>query len=153
MYEQNSNGLDEYFKTSDYTNLKITPEQKLHIGKEIQLVKGSDFHKNIYDIPDANLVKDILVRYYQIAMFDEVGKYTIRSLLFKGNTSNCNFFEYKIIEIKIYKLSKRKLDKFVNFLDKEKKKIIKNLNLCINFIMCTILNSQNYHQDMILINA
>jgi hypothetical protein len=132
MYGQNSNssnssnrsnGLDEYFKTTEYTNLKITPEQGLLIGKDIQLVKGSDFHKTIYDIPDSNLVQEISVRYYQIAMFDEFGKCAIRSMLFKGATSKgACFFDYKMVEINDYQLSKRKIDKFVRILDKEKKK-------------------------------
>lgn len=123
MYEPNSNGLDSYFKTTDYKNLKVTPEQQLMVGKDIQLVKGSDFHKCIYDIPDSNLVQEITVRYYQIAMFDENGngKCTIRSMLFKGNTSKgACFFDYKMVEIKDYQLSKKKIDKFIRFLDKEK---------------------------------
>ena len=82
MHGQNFNNLDEYFKTTDYKNLKITPEQELLVGKNIQLVKGSDFHKGIYEIPDRNMVKKIIVRYYQIAIFDEFGKCAIRSFLF-----------------------------------------------------------------------
>lgn len=118
-----TNGLDAYFKTTDYANLKITPEQGLLVGKDIQLVKGSDFHKCIYDIPDANLVQEIGIRYYQIAMFDEYEKCAIRSMLFKGTTSKgACFFDYKMEEINDYKLSKRKIDKFVKFLDKEKRK-------------------------------
>ncbi len=74
--------IDEYFKTTDYGNLKITPEQGLLVGKDIELVKGSDFHKNFYETPDKNLIKNINVRYYQIAMFDEFGKCAIRSFLF-----------------------------------------------------------------------
>lgn len=125
MNSLNSKGLDEYFKTTDYGNLKITPEQGLLVGKDIQLVKGSDFHKCIYDIPDSKLVKEITVRYYQIAMFDENGdgKCAIRSMLFKGTSSQgACFFDYKMVEISDYKLSKRKIDKFVKFLDKEKQK-------------------------------
>ena len=151
MYSQNSNGLgmgrmggsglgmgspglDEYFKTTDYKNLKITPEQGLLVGKDIQLVKGSDFHKTIYDIPDVNLVREITVRYYQIAMFDQYGKYAIRSFLFKGSTSQgACFFDYKMVEIKDYQLSKRKVDKFVNFLDKEKKKNNSKFKLMYKF--------------------
>jgi hypothetical protein len=125
MYEPNSNGLDSYFKTTDYKNLKITPDQGLLVGKDVQLVKGSDFHKSIYNIPDPNLVQEITVRYYQIAMFDENGngKCAVRSMLFKGTTSKgACFFDYKMVEIKDYQLSKKKINKFVAFLDKEKTK-------------------------------
>lgn len=115
--------LDEYFKTTDYSKLKVNKEQGLLIGKDIQLVKGSDFHKNYYDIPDKNLVQNIKVRYYQIAIFDEFGKCAIRSFLFEGNTSKgACFFDYKMIGIKDYKLSKDRIDGFVKYLDKEKTK-------------------------------
>lgn len=134
MHGQNFNNLDEYFKTTDYKNLKITPEQELLVGKNIQLVKGSDFHKGIYDIPDVNLVQEITIRYYQIAMFDEHGKCLIRSILFKGSTSKgACFFDYKMVEIKDYQLSKRKIDKFVKFLDTEKKKNNSKFKLMYKF--------------------
>lgn len=123
MFNENLATIDEYFKTTDYKNLKITPEQSLLVGKDIELVKGSDFHKGIYEIPDKNMVREITVRYYQIAMFDEYNKCDIRSFLFKGSSSQgACFFDYRMIEIKDYKLSKRKINKFVNFLEKEKEK-------------------------------
>lgn len=113
--------FDEYFKTTDYKNLKITPEQSLLIGKDIQLVKGSDYHKNYYNNPDKNLVKNINVRYYQIAMFDEFGKCAIRSFLFSGKSSKgACFYDYKILELKDYKLAKNKIEKFTKYLDKKK---------------------------------
>jgi hypothetical protein len=139
MYQQNfndfgTNRLDEYFKTTDYKNLKITPEQGLLVGKDIQLVKGSDFHKSIYEIPDRNLVQEITVRYYQIAMFDENGKCDIRSFLFKGTTSKgACFFDYKMVEINDYQLSKKKIDKFVRLLDKQKKKNNSTFKLMYKF--------------------
>lgn len=115
--------MDEYFKTTDYKNLKITPEQSLLVGKDIQLVKGSDFHKNYYEKPDKNIVKNIKVRYYQIASFDDFGKCAIRSFLFSGSgTKGACFYDYKILELKDYKLSKNKIDDFVKYLDKEKTK-------------------------------
>ena len=126
--------LDEYFKTTDYKNLKITPEQGLLVGKDIQLVKGSDFHKSFYQIPDKNLVQNIMVRFYQIAMFDEFGKCAIRSFLFKGNSSNgACFFDYKIVELKDYFMSKNKIDKFVKILDKQKKNNNNKFKLMYNF--------------------
>lgn len=126
--------FDDYFKTTDYKNLKITPEQSLLIGKDIQLVKGADFHKNYYDIPDKNLVKNINVRYYQIAMFDDFGKCAIRSFLFSGTTSKgACFFDYKIVELKDYKLSKNKINKFVKYLDKKKQKNNSEFKLMYKF--------------------
>ena len=113
--------MDEYFKTTDYKNLKITPEQSLLIGKDIQLVKGSDFHKSFYKKPDKTVVKNINVRYYQLAMFDEFNKYAVRSFLFSGTTSKgACFFDYTIIELQDYKLSKNKIDKFVKYIDNKK---------------------------------
>lgn len=126
--------FDEYFKTTDYKNLKITPEQSLLIGKDIQLVKGSDFHKNFYEKPDKNLVKNINVRYYQIAMFDEFGKCVIRSFLFSGTTSKgACFFDYKIIELKDYQMSKDKIDKFVKYLNNKKTKNNSEFKLMYKF--------------------
>ena len=106
--------LNEYFKTTDYKDLKVTREQGELIGKNIEFVNGSDFHNNYYKTPDKNLKDNILVRYYQIASFDEFGKCAIRSFLFKGETSKgACFFDYKIKELKDYKLSKNKIDEFV----------------------------------------
>ena len=126
--------LDEYFKTTDYENLKITPEQSLLVVKYIQLVNVSDFHKGYYEKPDKNLISTIVVRYYQIAMFDEFGKCAIRSFLFKGTTSKgACFFDYKIEELKDYQLSKDKIDKFVKVLDKEQKKNNSNFKIMYKF--------------------
>jgi hypothetical protein len=114
--------FDDFFKITDYKNLKITPEQSLLVGKDIQLVKGSDFHKSYYEMPDKQLIEKNQVRYYQIAMFDDFGKCAIRSFLFDGTTSNgACFFDYKIKELKDYMLSKDKINDFVKTLDKEKK--------------------------------
>lgn len=113
--------FDEYFKTTDYE--KLNNNNKHKFSTDIQLVKGSDFHKNFYDLPDKNLVENITVRYYQIAMFDEFGKCAIRSFLFFGSSSKgACFFDYQIIEVLNYKLSKDYVDKFVKYLDKSKPK-------------------------------
>ncbi len=141
MNNQYSNTFDEYFQTTDYKNLKITPEQGLLIGKNINLVKGSDFHKNIYEIPDKNLIQEITVRYYQIAMFDEYGKCSIRSFLFKGTTSKgACFFDYKMIELKDYILAKKKINKFIKYLDKQKIKNIKNKNFKLMYKFYPVYN-------------
>ena len=126
--------LDDYFKTTDYKNLKLTPEQGTLINKEIQFVKGSDFYKNYYDSNDKNVIEKLGVRYYQIAMFEELGKYAIRSYLLEGsNSKGACFYNYKMKEIKEYKIDKKKLDKFVLFLDKEKKKNNKIFKLMYKF--------------------
>lgn len=133
--------LDEYFKTTDYKNLKISPEQGLLAGKDIQLVKGSDFHKPYYQIPDQNCIQNILVRYYQIAMFDEFGKCAIRSFLFKGNTSKgACFFDYKMEEIKDYNLSKNKINNFVSTLEKQIKNNKNNKNFKIMYKFHPVYN-------------
>lgn len=135
MINNGINELDKYFKTTDYKNLKITPEQSLLIGKDIQLVKGNDYHKNIYNITNTNVLNKITIRYYQIAMFEnEPDKFAIRSMLFEGTTTKgACFFDYKMVEISDYKLSKIKLDKFIEFLDKEKKKNNSKLKIMYKF--------------------
>lgn len=131
--------LDEYFKTTDYKNLKITPEQSLLVGKDIQLVKGSDFHKSYYEQPDKNLIQKNTVRYYQISIFDDLGKCSIRSFLFEGITSKgACFFDYKIIELNDYKLTKDKINNFIKYIDKEKKK--KNLNFKLMYKFYPVYN-------------
>ena len=113
--------LDEYFKTTDYHNIKkkLGHEQKSNIGKTIEFVNGSDFHKGIYEIPDQNYVQEVTIRYYQIAIFDESGKCAIRSFLFKGSSSQgACFFNYKMEKLEDYWLSKKKIKKFTNHLDK-----------------------------------
>lgn len=126
--------LNEYFETTDYKNLKLTRDQGLLIGKDIQLVKGSDFHKGIYEIPDKNSVENIQVRYYQIASFDDFGKCAIRSFLFEGtSTQGACFFNYKIKELKDYFLSKNKIDEFVKALNIQKTKNNKKSKLMYKF--------------------
>lgn len=111
--------LDEFFTTSN--NLKMSSEQEIRSNKNIQFVKGSDLYKSYYEQPDKHNINNTNVRYYQIAIFDEFDKHIVRSFLFKGTTSKgACFYDYKIIELKDYKLSKNKLDKFVKILNKQK---------------------------------
>ena len=117
--------LDEYFQTSDYSKLKPSGEQSCLAGKSIQFVNGSDFYNNPNDIRAAVKIPQVVqVRYYQIAMFPEdsdIDRFWIRSFLFEGKSSKGEcFFNYKMIEIKDYKLTQRKIDKFVKILDKKK---------------------------------
>ena len=124
--------LDNYFNTTDYTNLPLTTEQNKLIKKDIKFVKGCDFYKGYYDTDIT--IKNIYVRYYQISIFDEFGKCAIRSFLFEGSTSKgACFYDYKMIEIKEYKLSKKKIDKFVKYLTKQQKKTPKDFKIMFKF--------------------
>ena len=111
--------LDNFFKTTDCDNMKITPEQNKLINKNFEFVKGSDFYKGYYD---NNTIKTIIIKYYQIALFDEFEKRSIRSFIFEGKSSKgACFFDYSIVKIKNYRLSKKKVDEFVDYLNNKKK--------------------------------
>ncbi len=105
--------LDEYFKTTDIANMEITPEQKQSIKKDIQFVKGKDFYKGFYE---QNIVHKVLIRYFQLAIFNEHGKRAVRSYLFEGRNTQGGacFYDYKILEVKDYQISEEALEKFVN---------------------------------------
>ena len=123
--------LNEYFKTTDCENLKITPQQGAAIKKDFQLVKGSDYYKGIYDV---SVASNIQIRYYQIATFEEFGKRAIRSFLFNGVSSKgACFFDYKIIELKDYNLKNDKINNFIKFLDKEIKEKKNNIKVMYKF--------------------
>lgn len=104
--------LDEYFKTTNISNTKITPEQQRAIVKDIQFVKGKDFYKGFYE---QNIVHKVLIRYFQFAIFDEHGKRAVRSYLFEGTNTQGGacFYNYKILEVKDYQITPEALDKFV----------------------------------------
>ena len=105
--------LDEYFKTTDTANMEITPEQKQSINKDIQFVKGKDFYKGFYE---QNIVHKVLIRYFQLAIFNEHGKRAVRSYLFEGRNTQGGacFYDFKILEVKDSQISEEALDKFVN---------------------------------------
>ena len=74
-----------------------------------EIVKGST-QKCYYDV---KITTDVQVRFFQISQFEEGGLYSIRSYLFKGNgTIGGCFYEYKMIDMIDYKLTKRELEKF-----------------------------------------
>ena len=110
--------LNEYFTTTDTTNIMVSNNQKKSIDNDVQFVKGSDFYKGYYD---ENIVKKVLVRYFQFAIFNENGKRAVRSYLFEGVSSKgACFYDYKIINIKNYKISEENLDKFVKQITNKK---------------------------------
>jgi hypothetical protein len=127
----------ELFQTTDYTNFVPNINQSQAISKTFNLVKGSDLYKGVYDKSDVD-IKNILVRYYQVAMFSEQDseysqhnfdvdenkntKRNIRSFLFKGQGGNgACFYNYKIIEIKNYSINEKDVDKFINAIQKKSK--------------------------------
>ena len=88
--------LNEYFKTTDVSNLNITPEQQKSIKKDFEFVKGKDFYKGYYE---QNIVHKVSIRYFQLALFDEHDKRAIRSYLFEGTNTQGGacFYNYKIV--------------------------------------------------------
>ncbi len=105
--------LDEFFKTTDIANTNITKQQKNAIQKDFQFVQGKDFYKGYYE---QNIVHKVFIRYFQLAIFNEHGKRAVRSYLFEGKNTQGGacFYDYKILEVKDYRVSEENLDKFVN---------------------------------------
>ena len=103
--------LNEYFKTTDVSNLNITPQQQQSMKKDFEFVKGKDFYKGYYE---QNQVHKVFIRYFQFALFDEHNKRAVRSYLFEGTSTQGGvcFYNYKIIELKDYSISAESLDKF-----------------------------------------
>jgi hypothetical protein len=82
--------------------------------QKYEFIKGSDFYPNFYN---ENIIKEVYIRFYQITLFNNKNKRLIRSFLIKGKTSEgACLYDYKIIEAKIYMISERKLNKFINYL-------------------------------------
>lgn len=78
-----------------------------------EIVKGGE-KLGYYDI---KITKDVRVRFFQIAQFDVAGVFAIRSYLFEGNGTNSGcFYEYKLVNMNDYKLTKRELKQFVKTL-------------------------------------
>ena len=84
------------------------------LDHKYEFIKGSDFYPSFYN---ENIIKEIYIRFYQITLFNNKNKRLIRSFLIKGKTSEgACLYDYKIIEAKIYMISERKLDKFINYI-------------------------------------
>lgn len=88
------------------------------MSENYDFVKGSDFYKGYYE---QNVVETVYVRYYQISLFNQNGKRMIRSYLFKGEGSKgACFYNYKIIEMKDYSITEKKLNIFLENLNSNK---------------------------------
>jgi hypothetical protein len=110
--------LNEYFKTTDISNIKVSKNQKKSLNKNIQFVKGSDFYKGYYD---ENIVKKINVRYFQFAMFGHEDRRAVRLYILEGVSSKgACFYDYKILKIKDYIISENNLSKFANKIKNKK---------------------------------
>lgn len=84
------------------------------MSEQYEFIKGSDFYPNFYD---QTITKEIYIRFYQITLFNNQDKRLIRSFLIKGKTSEgACLYDYKIMDVKIHKISERKLNKFINYL-------------------------------------
>ena len=82
--------------------------------QKYEFIKGSDFYPNFYD---QSITKEVYIRFYQITLFNFKNKRLIRSFLIKGKTSEgACLYDYKIIDAKIYMISERKLNKFINYI-------------------------------------
>lgn len=116
------NNLNFLFNNkNDFNNTNIDKNQQKAMEPQFEFVKGSDFRKEYYN---QNIIETIYVRYYQIALFNDVenqlnNKRCVRSLLLKGETSkggHC-FFNYQIVSVKDYKLSENKINTFIDYLN------------------------------------
>jgi hypothetical protein len=89
---------------------------------DFNIVRGSDFYNS-----NTNNKKDILIKYFQISMFDnDNNKRYIRMVELKQqNTNGVCHCDYKIINIKEYELSKKNVETFINKIDNLNDKNIK----------------------------
>jgi hypothetical protein len=111
--------LNEFFQTTDVANMPLNEEQKKAIKKDVQFVKGSDFYKGYYK---EDVLPKMYVRFFQLGMFDgHDGKRPVRSFLLEGETSKgACFYEYKVKEIKDYRISQKTMEKFVDSIKNKK---------------------------------
>jgi hypothetical protein len=125
------NSLDKFFNQQlKQENIVLPKHQKESVEKHYEFVKGSDYCKGYYD---QSVVETTYVRYYQIAMFNDYSKKIlesgialvpkdnkrcVRSYLLKGKTSKgACFYEWEIVEVKNHKISEKKLNTFIDFLN------------------------------------
>jgi hypothetical protein len=128
------NNLDQFFNQPPSNDKIVLPKnQKDSIEKHFEFVKGSDFCKGYYD---QVVVETTYVRFYQVALFNDYskkdlesglatipkdGKRCIKSLLLRGKSSKGScFFEWEIVEIKNHKISEKKLNTFIEYLNSSK---------------------------------
>ena len=95
--------MNEFFKTTDYNNLPVSDSQNKALGKNIEFVSGSEYHTNIYDIQVAS---HKFVKYFQLSLFSQDNKRSIRLYSLEGTSpvgGTC-LYEYKVLKIKNYSL-------------------------------------------------
>ena len=84
------------------------------MSEKYEFINGSDYYTGFYDQKN---MSEVYIRFYQITLFNNDNKRLIRSFLIKGKTSEgACLFDYKIINMKIYKINERKLNKFINYI-------------------------------------
>lgn len=144
------NGLDHYFNQHlDKDKIVLPPNQKHSVEKNFEFVKGSDFCKGYYN---ENVVDTKYVRFYQIAMFNNYSKKIlesgiamvpsdskrcIRSFLLKGQSAKgACFFDWHVLEVKDYKISEKKLNAFIEYLNSN----TKNTNIRIKHKFYPVYN-------------
>lgn len=129
------NNLDKFFNQQlDTETIKYTENQKSSIENNIEFIKGSEYCRGYYN---ENVIETKYVRFYQIAMFNSYpekilqsgialvppnGKRCVRSYLLRGQSSRgACFFDWHIIEIKDYKIAEKELNRFIEYLNSNKK--------------------------------
>jgi hypothetical protein len=136
----------------DKDKIVLQKNQKHSTDNNFVFVKGSDYYNGYYN---ENIIETKYVRYYQIAMFNDFptkeivkglatipteSNRCIRSFLLKGQSSKgACFFEWRVMEVKDYKIPERKLDKFIKFLNKNNK----NTNLKLQHKFYPVYNFKN----------
>ena len=125
------NSLDKFFNQGlNQDSIRLPKHQKESVEKHYEFVKGSDYCKGYYD---EQVVETTYVRFYQIAMFNDYpkkilesglaftpkdNKRCVRSYLLKGQSSKgACFYQWEVIEIKNHKISEKKLNDFIDFLN------------------------------------
>jgi len=116
------------------------------MSSDIQFVQSDQVYKNFYDI---NIVDVIYVRYYQISLYpNSDGKQSIRSILFKGIKNNgISFYDYHIINEKIYLLDKDKIDHFIASINDQQyknKKELSSIKIIYKFYPVVDIKLQDY---------
>ena len=94
----------------------------------MEFVSSDKIYKNFYE---HNIVDEKFLRYYQISMYpNSDGRHAIRSILFKGIKNNgISFYDYHIMNEKIYYLDKDKLDHFISSVNDQQFKNKKELSV------------------------
>jgi len=104
-------------------------------------IKGSDFYPSFYN---ENITKEVYIRFYQITLFNVKNKRLIRSFLIKGKTSEgACLYDYKIIEAKIYMISERRLNKFINYITNVLPRQKPNNDIKIKYKFYPVYNFEN----------